>query len=266
MRCCPPPVDAASQPAALAFLLARLTGQKERNREECCSINGPAIFVQERTHERSNATGACSAGSGHVQVLDTAAVESLYGERHESEPQGLGSAWDAPTNKNGPCVALTLHQKPPRTVNRGPSQIALLLNTSNILSTGLRFNLPLCGKLACFKTNSHVLSASGKDCVGPCSVAGFVNVMLIDDTRAFVACMITHDPWRGYFGGIRVVQTGHTNSSSHALWMQWVYAPCPHDWRFDDYHSRLPPPLEDAGRLSRRKGKPFARSRVVAST
>jgi hypothetical protein len=136
----------------------------------------------------------------------------LYGEEHESEPQGLGSAWDAPTNKNGPCVALALHQKPPRTVNRGPSQIALLLNTSNILSTGLRFNLPLCGKLACFKTNSHVLSASGKDCVGPCSVAGFVNVMLIDDTRAFVACMITHDPWRGYVCGIRVVQTGHTNS------------------------------------------------------
>lgn len=34
-----------------------------------------------------------------MQFIDTTAVESLYGERHESEPQGLGSAWDAPTKR-----------------------------------------------------------------------------------------------------------------------------------------------------------------------
>jgi hypothetical protein len=51
--------------------------------------------------------GACSAGSGHVQFLDTTTVESLYGEKHESEAQspsqGPRSAWDAPANINGPC-------------------------------------------------------------------------------------------------------------------------------------------------------------------
>jgi hypothetical protein len=52
--------------------------------------------------------GACSAGSGHVQFLDTTTVESLYGEKHESEAQspsqGPRSAWDAPANINGQVV------------------------------------------------------------------------------------------------------------------------------------------------------------------
>lgn len=43
--------------------------------------------------------------------------------------------------------------KTPRTVNHGPSQVSLLLDTSNLLSSELCFNLPLCGKLVCFKAN-----------------------------------------------------------------------------------------------------------------
>lgn len=46
------------------------------------------------------------------------------------------------------------HSRPfnaPRTVNHGPSQDSLLLDTSNILSPELCFNQPLCGKLVRFR-------------------------------------------------------------------------------------------------------------------
>ena len=54
-----------------------------------------------------------------------------------------------------------------------------------------------------------VLSASGKDWIGPHGVGCFVKLRLMSGTRAFVACIDTHDPlhWE-----IRVVQMGHTNS------------------------------------------------------
>lgn len=95
--------------------------------------------------------GACSAGSGHVQFLDTTAVESLYGEKHESEPQqglkiGVGCA-----NQHKRPVWHSPSSNAPRTVNPGPSQLALLLDTSNILSSELCFNLPLGGKLVSFR-------------------------------------------------------------------------------------------------------------------
>ena len=114
------------------------------------------------------------------------------------------------------------------TVNHGLSQVPSLLDTSNILSTESCFNLPLCGKLACFKPNLVVLSALGKDWIGPCC---FVKLRLIDETRAFVACIDTHDPlhWE-----IRVVQTGHTNRK-HAFGVQRNYTWDPSGWRSDDH-------------------------------
>jgi len=91
------------QPDNLRRLLADRTNSEKGEEREEVLLNGPAIMF--KNIRRKQRDGACSAGSGHVQFLDTTAVESLYGERHESEPQpGLKiGAWDAPTNINGPC-------------------------------------------------------------------------------------------------------------------------------------------------------------------
>jgi hypothetical protein len=113
--------------------------------------------------------------------------------------------------------------KTPRTVNHGPPQVSLLLDTSNILSSRLCFNLPLCGKLVCFKVSLlRPVSVRGRAGVARMARSCFVKLRLMNETRAFVACMDTHDPlpWE-----IRVVQTGHTNISSHVSLGQHINTP-----------------------------------------
>lgn len=126
-----------------------------------------------------------------MQFIDTTAVESLYGERHESEPQGLGSAWDAPTKR--PVWHLHSHS-----IKAPPSACPPLLaeqvehpvdRTCFVSKRCLPVSWPV-------SKRSFSSCQRQRNWSGGISLVCFVKLRLIDETRAFVACMITHDPWR----------------------------------------------------------------------
>lgn len=78
-------------PAALA-VVTRPRTQNERSKKKT-PLTDQQLFLKQTRQRGRNATGACSAGSGHVQFLDTGAVESCMGrilsrrrDRREREP------------------------------------------------------------------------------------------------------------------------------------------------------------------------------------
>jgi len=98
------------QPDNLRRLLTYWPDQQPKRsgvKKGCCPTGQQSLFKNTRRKQRD---GGVLGRERACAILRYDAVESLYGERHESEPQGLRSAWDAPTNKNGPHVALALNQ------------------------------------------------------------------------------------------------------------------------------------------------------------
>jgi hypothetical protein len=88
-----------------------------------------------------------------------------------------------------------------------------LLDTSNSLPPELCFNLAPSGKLVCFKSQlASSCQRRGRTGLARMAWSCFVKLRLMNETRAFVACIDTHDPlhWE-----TRVVQAGLTNISIH---------------------------------------------------